>query len=114
MFNWKGGAVVNFLNVYVDSLVNNGWRLGPNCHLYVDRSTSLEVLHAFAASIGMRRAWFQSKPRSMPHYDLTASRRQAAIRLGAIEQSNHEMVAVLRDWRGARPLPMRRNQTPAS
>lgn len=51
-----------------------------SCHLTTDGS--LEELHAFAAKIGMRRAWFQDHALA-PHYDLTPSRRELAIRGGA-------------------------------
>lgn len=52
-----------------------------SCHLSAD---AVDELHAFAARIGMRRAWFQAHP-IMPHYDLTPKRRAAAVRLGAVE-----------------------------
>lgn len=57
-----------------------------SCHLTVDGESPehIAVLHRFAASIGLRRAWFQAHPRH-PHYDLTASRREAAVRAGALE-----------------------------
>ena len=53
------------------------------CHLWADDT---EELHAFAARIGMKRAWFQNHPR-LPHYDLVPSRRAAAIAAGAVEMS---------------------------
>ena len=49
--------------------------------MYAD---TVEELHAFARKIGLRREWFQNKPR-LPHYDLNKSRREAAVRLGAVE-----------------------------
>jgi hypothetical protein len=51
------------------------------CHLTTDGA--LDELHAFAARLGLRRAWFQPHP-SAPHYDLTAGRRAHAIELGAV------------------------------
>lgn len=84
--------------VYVDQLRDWGWKLGPSCHLVAD---TLDELHAFAASIGMRREWFQDK-RSGPHYDLTASRRAEAVRLGAVELDDDEFIAVLKRVRGRR------------
>ena len=55
-----------------------------SCHLTTDGP--IDELHAFAASIGMKRAWFQSHPLA-DHYDLTPSRRTAAIAAGAVEVS---------------------------
>ena len=69
--------------IYVDDLVLHATSpLGRRewCHMIAD---SLDELHAMASRIGMRPAWFQ--PRSFPHYDLVASRRARAVRLGAIE-----------------------------
>lgn len=80
--------------VYVDSLRDYGWRHGPSCHLIAD---SVEELIEFAESIGMRRVWFQSK--STPHFDLTAGGRDLAVQRGAIELSNRELVAKIRELR---------------
>jgi hypothetical protein len=43
----------------------------------------IDELHRFARSLGLRRAWFQEHKR-MPHYDLTVSKREQAIALGAV------------------------------
>jgi hypothetical protein len=51
------------------------------CHLTTDGS--LDELHAFAATLGMRRSWFQEHALA-PHYDLTAPRRAKALKLGAV------------------------------
>jgi hypothetical protein len=54
-------------------------------HLQAD---SVTELHAFAAALGLRRAWFQTRP-SRPehdHYDLTREGRERAIELGAIDE----------------------------
>jgi hypothetical protein len=50
------------------------------CHL-TDSEDDVDRLHAFAARLGLKRAWFQAGSR--PHYDLTAGRRREALRLGA-------------------------------
>ncbi len=86
--------------VYVDPLMDHGWRLGPSCHLWAD---SLPELHVFATSIGLKPAWFQPDTgrgaRALPHYDLTASRRAAAVAAGAIPFDRRAAVA---DWRSRR------------
>jgi hypothetical protein len=88
------------VTVYVDPLVNNGWRLRGrgvrNCHLFTDGP--IEELHAIAATIGMKREWFQGKA-STPHYDLTPVRRAAAIEAGAVPVDRRQAVAI---WRAAR------------
>jgi hypothetical protein len=49
------------------------------------QADTLDELHAFAARIGLRREWFQSKPGrpENDHYDLTSPGRELAIELGA-------------------------------
>jgi hypothetical protein len=71
--------------IMVDELLvwPNAW--GPfkkgSCHLTTDGP--IEELHAFAERIGLKRAWFQPH-RLMDHYDLTSSRREAALAAGAV------------------------------
>ena len=72
------------MTVYVDRLMDYGWRLGPSCHMFAD---TLEELHAMAKAIGMKYSWFQDKP-ALPHYDLVESRRKRAIAQGAIEDND--------------------------
>lgn len=87
--------------VYVDTLVDYGWRLGKSCHLIAD---TLPELHTLAQGIGLKRAWFQ--PKSFPHYDLTESRRVLAIKQGAIELPRAQFVAKMRELRSLLvPLP---------
>ncbi len=80
------------MTIYVDELMNWGWRMRgrtvASCHLFTD-SVDLEELHAFAERLGMKRAWFQPH-RIAPHYDLTKSRRDAAITFGAIALRRRE------------------------
>lgn len=77
------------MSVYVDPLIDYGWKLGPSCHLIAD---TVEELHTFAATIGMKRSWFQLSRQEMPHYDLTARRRADAVKKGAIEINRRETV----------------------
>jgi hypothetical protein len=85
----------NDMGVYVDRLRDWGWHLGPSCHLIADTQ---KELHAFAARLGLRRTWFQGS-RSDPHYDLVASKRALAVRLGAIELEDRAFVDLLRRLR---------------
>jgi hypothetical protein len=74
-------------------------------HLIAD---DRDELHAFAARLGLRRAWFQDpsrtgKPLARPgsraaenwHYDLTAGKRAQAIRLGAVPVTSRQMVQII-------------------
>lgn len=70
------------MTVYVDPLIDYGWKLGPSCHMYAD---SLKELHAAAIDAGLKTSWFQVSKSGIPHYDLTASRRKRAVRQGAVE-----------------------------
>lgn len=70
------------MSVYVDCLMNYGWKYGRSCHMYAD---SLKELHAFAIEIGLKTSWFQVSKSGIPHYDLTEFRRKRAVRHGAIE-----------------------------
>lgn len=80
--------------VYVDALINYGWKLGPSCHLIADTEAEL---HTFAASIGMQRSWFQND--NLPHYDLVASKRKRAVELGAIEIDRKQLCDRLEAYR---------------
>jgi hypothetical protein len=73
------------VTVYVDDgFVEGDWGFwSGGGHMQAD---TLEELHAMAERLGMRRAWFQSKPDKPwhDHYDLTRERREQAIALGAL------------------------------
>lgn len=96
--------------VYVDTLVNYGgsatFRWTHSCHMWAD---TIEELHAFAASIGMRRAWFQP-PKDhgvrLPHYDLNANRRRIAVLKGAIELDRTQAVNKWIELGFMKPRPM--------
>ena len=74
--------------VYVDDAFCAGdWgRWTGGGHLQAD---TLHELHEFAARLGLRRSWFQSRPGrpDRDHYDLTQRERTEAIRLGAIPEA---------------------------
>ena len=83
--------------VYVDKLVDYGWRHGPSCHLIAD---SVDELIEFAVAMGLRREWYQ--PKSSPHFDLVADGRALAVANGAIELDSRAFVRKLRELREKR------------
>lgn len=50
-------------------------------HLMADTD---EELHEFAARLGLRRSWHQKPGTPISHYDVTDSKRDEALRLGAV------------------------------
>lgn len=81
------------MTVYVDKAKNVYGRM-LMCHLVAD---TIEELHSMAASIGVKRKWFQVK--SHPHYDICQSKRKLAIKNGAVEIGNRELVNLIRKYR---------------
>lgn len=70
-------------------------------HMQAD---SFEELHAFAQRLGMRRAWFQTRPGrpERDHYGLTRGRRDRALALGAIAETTAQGTLRRRALREAR------------
>ena len=79
------------------------WRGRRWAHLVSDRD--LEELHAFAARLGLARAWFQGD-----HYDVPETTRARALTLGAQPVDSREVVRRLR--RAGLRRPHRRPPTP--
>ncbi|MCW8855953.1 MAG: DUF4031 domain-containing protein [Kangiella sp.] len=79
--------------VYVDAPI---WRYGRMmmCHMLAD---SVSELHEMADKIGLNRTWFQSH--KTPHYDICKSKRQLAIKLGAVEVNRKKVVELIRMYR---------------
>ena len=90
------------MSVYVDPLLV--WPTpiqcfkDGSCHLFAD---TVAELHEFAGKLGLKREWFQDDP-GLPHYDLTAARRVAAVKAGAQELTRKEAVNKWRTLRSAR------------
>lgn len=86
------------MTVYVDEPVDYGPALRGRglrhtvwAHMTAD---TREELHAFADRLGLRRAWFQDHPVRW-HYDITAPKHTAALRLGARQITRRELGAIL-------------------
>lgn len=54
-------------------------------------SPDLKALHEMAAAIGMKREWFQDH-KYHPHYDVCKQKKQKAIKLGAVEVSDRQLI----------------------
>jgi hypothetical protein len=95
------------VTVYVDdasirALVPNGRVVHDSrwSHLFADTQ---QELHEFAEKLGLRRSYFQpgrprgdGSPSPHWHYDLTAGKRQQAIRLGARPVTARESIEIIR------------------
>jgi len=84
----------NEMTIYVDNECIE-WRGKLWCHLVAD---SLEELHHFAGSLGLRRTWFQGKA-SYPHYDVTTAVRERALKLGALPGNKAQIIAAAKQLR---------------
>lgn len=75
------------MSIYVDDAFL-GWRGKRWCHMQAD---TLEELHEFAQSIGLKREWFQpgSRPEAA-HYDVSEPLRQRALASGAIPETTED------------------------
>lgn len=67
-------------------------------HLTFVAPSTVDDLHRFALSIGLRREWFQGA--RVEHYDLTAKKREAALTAGAVFVSAKEQARARRALRG--------------
>lgn len=74
--------------VYVDN-VRIAWRGRHWCHLVAD---SLDELHQFAHTLGLKRAWFQAQA-SLPHYDVTVEVRGIALSRGAVAADRRTLIS---------------------
>lgn len=83
------------MSVYVDlcNYSSNGRKWG---HLVADTE---EELHELAEAIGLKRKWFQNRPGGIPHYDVTRSKRDKAIKAGAKEINYNEMKEFIKNYR---------------
>jgi hypothetical protein len=89
------------MTILVDPLLDAGraWtRHGSRmaCHLGTDDHSQrgLLALCDFAHDLGLRDEWLQwgGVGNSVPHFDLTASKRHLAVKAGAVEVDRREML----------------------
>lgn len=75
------------MTVYVDNLHKPYGRMVMS-HMGADTEAEL---HAMAAAIGVKRKWFQGD-----HYDVCQQKKDLAIRAGAVEVTQRQMVRLVR------------------
>ena len=84
--------------IYVDDMQpvkrNRNWPYNKACHLVAD---TIDELHLFARRLKLKRVWFQDG--TLPHYDLTGSKRAMAVMLGAEAISDKRLVEMIREHR---------------
>lgn len=81
------------MSVYVDRVALGYGRM-VMCHMIGDTP---DELHAMADRIGVARRWFQAPPKaSFWHYDVAKSKRELAVKAGAIDCDRNTFVAHLR------------------
>jgi hypothetical protein len=76
------------MSVYVDDY-NAPFRNMVMCHMMADTH---EELLAMADKIGVARKWIQHEGKWSEHFDVCRSKKQAAIRNGAIEMTAKDLI----------------------
>lgn len=72
------------MTVYVDDMrmpARVGRISAKWSHLMADTD---DELHEFAARLGLKRSWHQKPGTPLSHYDVTDSKRDEALRMGAV------------------------------
>lgn len=87
------------MSVYVDNarIHFRGWLM---CHMFADTQAEL---HEMAAKLGLKRSWYQ-RGSVLAHYDVCLTKRNEAIRRGAIlvgRQFLIERIRASREWKEA-------------
>lgn len=77
---------------------SKNWRWGHAAHLFCDSPENLNELHEFAERLGLKRSWFQDQA-TLPHYDVTLTKRKNALTAGAVYVDRKTEVSYIRAWR---------------
>lgn len=83
------------MSVYVDDM-QAPFRGMIMCHMFADSDAEL---NAFARQLGLKFAWKHKE-----HFDISQSKKAEAIKLGAIEITQHEMAKKIAVVRGQSDL----------
>jgi len=82
------------MSVYVDKAIHPYGRM-KMCHMLADTQ---DELHTMAAKIGIQRKWFQNRSAGW-HYDICQSKRDLAVKLGAVEVDSRKLIELVRKQR---------------
>lgn len=85
------------MTVYVDDMRAPFGRM-IMCHMIAD--TTAELV-AMADAIGVSRRWIQNEGTPREHFDISLSKRRAAVRLGAVEVDRRRLGLLLQAKREA-------------
>jgi hypothetical protein len=79
--------------ILIDTVRKDGY-----CHMV---GSSIEELHTFAESIGVKRCWFENKRgKCQPHYDIKGYQITKALRNGAKLVSRRKLFVFLEETYG--------------
>lgn len=85
------------MTVYVDSMRASYGRM-KMCHMIAD---STDELLAMADKIGVARKWLQKAGTAHEHFDIALSKRDLAVKAGAVEVSMMDLGRIIRARRAA-------------
>ena len=83
------------MTIYIDETQYDIGLKGLYGWFHIITDGELEELHEFANKLGLKKSWFQNKPKR-PHYDAHKTKRDKAIDLGAKEITTMEQIIILR------------------
>lgn len=84
------------MSVFVDSPIYSFGRM-KMCHMLADTH---DELIAMADAIGVNRKWIQHEGTPREHFDVCKSKRELAVKLGAIEVTGRDIALKIRQKRG--------------
>ncbi len=80
------------MSVYVDNMRAPFGRM-VMCHMVAD--STVELLE-MASKLGLKNGWIQSAGTPKEHFDLSLTRRAEAVKLGAVEITSRDILAILK------------------
>ncbi len=82
---------VDQITTYSPTIIQGQARMWGNQWSHLWTNGDIEELHIFAEAIGLKREWFQPH-HIFDHYDIVPSRRDRALRAGAVFITTREFL----------------------